>query len=201
MTTAARPFAGAPNDTVVADYSEDPTVADGAVPQPSDRGTLTISGRALMRIIEEATVTALPVDGRPDVSVEGRGERLGAHVTIDLVPTEPIPALVDRYREALAERVRHDTGKLLAHASRQAVERGYRNFPIIDVDSHHYESESIGQILEYMDDPVLQQLARSARQASAKSVGMNERILAPCLSANACRTNSSIVVRCGCLRS
>ena len=65
-----------------------------------------------------------------------------------------------------------DTTKLLAHAAQQAAERGYKNFPIVDVDSHHYESESIGEILEYMDDPVLQQLARSARQASAKSVGM-----------------------------
>ena len=34
-----------------------------------------------------------------------------------------------------------DTSKLLAHASKQAAERGYKNFPIIDVDSHHYESE------------------------------------------------------------
>ena len=65
-----------------------------------------------------------------------------------------------------------DTAKLLAHASQQATERGYKNFPIVDVDSHHYESEAIGEILEYMDDPVLQQLAQSARQASAKSVGM-----------------------------
>ena len=65
-----------------------------------------------------------------------------------------------------------DTSKLLAHASKQAAERGYKNFPIIDVDSHHYESESIGEILDYMDDPVLLQLARSARQANAKSVGM-----------------------------
>ena len=37
-----------------------------------------------------------------------------------------------------------DTSKLLAHASQQAVERGYKNFPIVDVDSHHYESESMG---------------------------------------------------------
>src|SRR6185437_15146435 len=65
-----------------------------------------------------------------------------------------------------------DTAKLLAHASQQAAERGYKNFPIVDVDSHHYESEAIGEILDYMDDPVLQQLAQSARQANAKSVGM-----------------------------
>jgi predicted TIM-barrel fold metal-dependent hydrolase len=65
-----------------------------------------------------------------------------------------------------------DTTKLLAHAAQQAAERGYERFPIVDVDSHHYESESIGEILDYMDDPVLQQLGRSSRQANAKSVGM-----------------------------
>jgi predicted TIM-barrel fold metal-dependent hydrolase len=77
--------------------------------------------------------------------------------------------LSDHRRMAVEE---FDTSKLLAHAAKQAAARGYRNFPIVDVDSHHYESESIDEILDYMDDPVLQQLARSARQASAKSVGV-----------------------------
>ena len=44
-----------------------------------------------------------------------------------------------------------DTTKLLSHAARQAEERGYKKFPIVDVDSHHYESESIGEILDYME--------------------------------------------------
>ena len=64
-----------------------------------------------------------------------------------------------------------DTSKLLAHAAKQAAERGYDKFPIVDVDSHHYEGESMEEILEYMDDPVIQQLARSARQATAKGGG------------------------------
>jgi len=64
-----------------------------------------------------------------------------------------------------------DSSKLLAHAAKQAAERGYKNFPIVDVDSHHYESEAMDEILEYMDDPVIQQLARSARQATAKGGG------------------------------
>jgi len=64
-----------------------------------------------------------------------------------------------------------DTTKLLNHAARQAEERGYAKFPIVDVDSHHYESESMLEILEYMDDPVLQQLAKSASQ-SARATGM-----------------------------
>lgn len=65
-----------------------------------------------------------------------------------------------------------DTGKLLAHASQQAVDRGYDKFPIVDVDSHHYESESLGEILEYMDDPVIQQLAMSANQTGMRQTGV-----------------------------
>src|SRR5258708_22474816 len=66
-----------------------------------------------------------------------------------------------------------DTSKLLKHAAQQATERGYDKFPIVDVDSHHYELESLDQILDYMDDPVLQQLARSATQSGgSKGTGV-----------------------------
>src|SRR5438105_6297073 len=66
-----------------------------------------------------------------------------------------------------------DTTKLLAHASKQARDRGYDQFPIIDVDSHHYENESMPEILEYLDDPVLRQLALAGAKPNAK----NARIL------------------------
>src|SRR2546430_2908246 len=66
-----------------------------------------------------------------------------------------------------------DTTKLLAHASKQAKDRGYERFPIIDVDSHHYETESMPEILEYLDDPVLKQLALAGSKPNAK----NARIL------------------------
>jgi hypothetical protein len=65
-----------------------------------------------------------------------------------------------------------DTSKLLAHAAKQAVEREYNKFPIVDVDSHHYESESLGEILEYMDDPIVQQLAMSANQTGMRQTGV-----------------------------
>ena len=52
-----------------------------------------------------------------------------------------------------------DSGKVLAHAARQAKQRGYDKFPIVDVDSHHYELELFNEILEYMHDPVMKQLA------------------------------------------
>src|SRR6185312_6679613 len=65
-----------------------------------------------------------------------------------------------------------DTSKLLAHARAQAEARGYDKFPIVDVDSHHYELESFHEILEYMDDPVLQQLAMSASQTGQRGNGV-----------------------------
>ncbi|HEY2758719.1 MAG TPA: amidohydrolase family protein, partial [Pseudolabrys sp.] len=77
--------------------------------------------------------------------------------------------LSDFRRQAVEE---FDTSKLLAHAAKQGAERGYKNFPIVDVDSHHYELESFHEILEYMEDPVLQQLAMSASQSGAKGNGV-----------------------------
>ena len=78
--------------------------------------------------------------------------------------------LSDYRKMALEE---FDTSKLLRHAAQQATERGYGKFPIVDVDSHHYELESLDQILDYMDDPVLQQLARSATQSGgSKGTGV-----------------------------
>jgi predicted TIM-barrel fold metal-dependent hydrolase len=77
--------------------------------------------------------------------------------------------LSDYRKMAVAE---FDTTKLLAHAAQQAKERGYERFPIVDVDSHHYESESMMEILDYIDDPVLHQLMLSAGQANAKNNGV-----------------------------
>ena len=50
-----------------------------------------------------------------------------------------------------------DSGKLLTNASRQRDARNYASFPIVDVDCHHYENESMKEILEYFEDPVLKQ--------------------------------------------
>ena len=65
-----------------------------------------------------------------------------------------------------------DTSKLLAHAVRQAKERRYGDFTIVDVDSHHYETESFAEIIRYIEDPVIRQLAESASQSGQKGVGM-----------------------------
>ena len=54
-----------------------------------------------------------------------------------------------------------DTYESLAHAEQQAIERGYSDFTIVDVDAHHYENESWAEIIEYIEDPVIKQLAQS----------------------------------------
>ncbi len=60
----------------------------------------------------------------------------------------------------------YDTTQALAHAAEQAIQRKYEDFLIVDVDSHHYESDSFQEIAEYIDDPVLRQNA--AHQGLAK---------------------------------
>jgi uncharacterized protein len=50
-----------------------------------------------------------------------------------------------------------DTRKHLAHAARQARDRRYDQLLIVDVDAHHYESDSWAEIFDYVEDPVLRQ--------------------------------------------
>jgi predicted TIM-barrel fold metal-dependent hydrolase len=64
-----------------------------------------------------------------------------------------------------------DTRIVLAHAAKQARERGYQNFPIIDVDSHHFETEHFSEIVKYIDDPVLSQLLEASSIAGYRGVG------------------------------
>ncbi|OUV72329.1 MAG: hypothetical protein CBC83_07025 [Flavobacteriales bacterium TMED123] len=54
-----------------------------------------------------------------------------------------------------------DTTKLLTNAARQRDARKLNEFPIFDTDAHHYEGESIQEIIKYIDDDVLNHLARS----------------------------------------
>ncbi len=61
-----------------------------------------------------------------------------------------------------------NTDTVLKNAARQRDQRGFNDTLIIDVDSHHYESESMREIIKYMEDPVLKQLAESSTQVSQR---------------------------------
>ena len=56
----------------------------------------------------------------------------------------------------------NDTRKILARARQQADERGYDDFPIVDVDAHHYENDSWAELTEYIDDPIVRQLSEAS---------------------------------------
>ena len=64
-----------------------------------------------------------------------------------------------------------DTRIVLSHAAKQARERGYQNFPIIDVDLHHFESELFAEIVKYIEDPVIRQLLEASTIAGYRGVG------------------------------
>src|SRR3989304_390357 len=53
-----------------------------------------------------------------------------------------------------------DTTKILAHAARQRDENGYGDFLIVDSDCHHYETDSMREIVDFIEDPVLKQQAK-----------------------------------------
>jgi hypothetical protein len=55
-----------------------------------------------------------------------------------------------------------DTTTLLEHAAKQARQRKYQDLFIVDVDSHHYETESMADINDYLDDTVLKHLAKAS---------------------------------------
>ncbi|NQU70742.1 MAG: amidohydrolase [Rhodospirillales bacterium] len=61
-----------------------------------------------------------------------------------------------------------NTDSVLANAAKQRDARGLNDVLIIDVDSHHYESESMRDIVEFIEDPVLRQLAQSSTQVTQR---------------------------------
>lgn len=56
-----------------------------------------------------------------------------------------------------------NTTRLLAHAEKQARQRKLDEVMIVDVDSHHYETESMDEFLPYIENDVLRQLTMAGR--------------------------------------
>jgi hypothetical protein len=63
----------------------------------------------------------------------------------------------DRGRRITVEEL--NTTRLLAHARQQAHQRKLDDILIVDVDAHHYENEHMKDILPFMENDVLRQLA------------------------------------------
>src|SRR6185295_1970569 len=74
--------------------------------------------------------------------------------------------IADRGRRVTVEEL--NTGRLLAHARKQAVQRKLDDMIIVDVDAHHYESENYREFLPYMENDVLKQLALQTIQKGSR---------------------------------
>ncbi|MQB01533.1 MAG: amidohydrolase family protein [Actinobacteria bacterium] len=66
------------------------------------------------------------------------------------------------------EREGFDTRKHLENARRQAEERNYSGFVIVDADAHHYEGESWTDIYRYIEDPVLRHRALASDHSGGR---------------------------------
>jgi predicted TIM-barrel fold metal-dependent hydrolase len=72
--------------------------------------------------------------------------------------------IADRGRRVTVEEL--NTTKLLAHAAKQVKDRNFDDVIIVDTDAHHYENENFSEILPFMENEVLKQLALSSRAKS-----------------------------------
>src|SRR5260370_228392 len=61
------------------------------------------------------------------------------------------------------------TTQHLEHASRQARERNYQDFLIVDVDAHHYENESYNEVFTYIESPVIRRQAVESAKRGARA--------------------------------
>ena len=82
--------------------------------------------------------------------------------------------IADRGRRVTVEEL--NTTKLLAHAAEQAKQRKFEEMLIVDVDAHHYESEHMEQILPFMENDVLKQLAMSGRAKGGRGALMPQSV-------------------------
>lgn len=77
----------------------------------------------------------------------------------EFTPREEMPA-APPVRKVKESGDGFDTRGALAHAARQAEERNFSDFTIVDVDAHHYETESWAEIADRIEDPVIRHLSQ-----------------------------------------
>lgn len=68
------------------------------------------------------------------------------------------------------------TVEQLRHAAEQAVARKYREFVIVDVDTHHYENESYREVFKYIESPVIRRAALESAERPGRSNLLNGQV-------------------------
>ncbi len=70
-----------------------------------------------------------------------------------------------------------DTREILDHARRQARHRNYQDLVVVDVDSHHTETASWKEVVEYIEDPVVRAEAKDFHnRVASPAYGLNDPI-------------------------
>jgi predicted TIM-barrel fold metal-dependent hydrolase len=80
----------------------------------------------------------------------------------------------DRGRRVAVDEL--NTTRLLAHARQQAHRRKFDDMLIVDVDAHHYENEHIKDILPFMENDVLRQLAYATGMKGGRGTLMPQQV-------------------------
>src|SRR5260370_24542124 len=80
----------------------------------------------------------------------------------------------DRGRRVTVDEL--NTTRLLAHARQQAHQRKLDDMIIVDVDAHHYENEHMKDILPFMENDVLRQLATAQGMKGGRGTLMPQQI-------------------------
>jgi predicted TIM-barrel fold metal-dependent hydrolase len=80
----------------------------------------------------------------------------------------------DRGRQVTVDEL--NTTRLLAHARQQAHQRKLDDMVIVDVDAHHYENEHMKDILPFMENDVLRQLAMAQGMKGGRGTLMPQQI-------------------------
>ena len=70
----------------------------------------------------------------------------------------------------------YDSHQHLKNASKQAHDRKYNEFLIVDVDAHHYENEHYGEVFQYIESPVIRRNALEGIKRGGRSSMMNSEV-------------------------
>lgn len=82
-------------------------------------------------------------------------------------------------KAAEVRRVKFDeyaSDQSLVHAAEQAHKNNYKDFLIVDVDSHHYENENYREVFEYIENPVIKRGALESIQRLGRSTMLNGQV-------------------------
>lgn len=66
-----------------------------------------------------------------------------------------------------------DTRDILARETKYQKEKGFADWPIVDIDAHHSEMTSWRQVIEYIEDPILLHQAREFQSRTGGAPGLS----------------------------